>query len=80
MRHIEVGVESGAHGALYTMIWPQGLRTVRKFDKIEGLLAGMDTGKRDMSRRVPVLDQHNMDKFGREPVYQRHDLIALRDW
>ncbi len=67
----------GARRPLDAMVWPQHLVAIRQRDDLERRLAGMRGRKRDVSRRVPVLGQHDMGELRRDPIDDGHDLIAV---
>ena len=78
MRDVERRVKSGARCVLHAMIRPQGLRAVTRFDRLEGLSAGMGAREGHMPRRVPVLRDDDMREMAREAVDRRHDRVAVR--
>ena len=78
MRNVERGVERGAVRALHAMVRPQRLRTVRRDDGLERLLARMRRREGKMPGRMPVLRQHHIAKPRRQPIDHRHDFIAAR--
>ena len=59
------------------MIRPQDLVSVRQPNRFERLCPSMRRSKRDMLGRMPVLSQHDVRKGPGDPIYDRHDLLAL---
>src|SRR5690606_32369188 len=74
---VEIGVEGGAVGALHAMVRPEHLIAIVGADRLERLPARMRRGEGAVAGRVPVLGQDHVLEAPREPVYQRHDGIAL---
>src|SRR5207244_1322003 len=79
MRRFETGVERRALRPLHAVVRPQDLLAIGGLDNLEGLFAGMRTGKGGVAARMPVLGQDHMGKFARQPVDRRNDLVAVLD-
>src|SRR5262249_52974280 len=75
-RAVEAGMEFRAMRALNAMVRPQHLGAVRNLDGLEWLAASMRRGERQVTRRMPVLRQHHVCKALRQPIDDRHDLVA----
>jgi len=62
---------------LKTVFGPEGLGTVREWDGLEGLFAGMSGSEGDVLRRVPVLGENDVIESLRESVDEGNDLISF---
>jgi hypothetical protein len=77
VRDAEILVQVGARRALHAVIGPEDLRAVGQLRRLERLLARMRRRERDVTRRVPVLREHDVLERGRQAVDERDDLIAF---
>ena len=78
MRQVEPGMEGGPGRPLHAMIRPEHLRAIIQLDRLEGLAAGVAGGEGGVSRRVPVLRQHDMAEAAPERVDCGYDRVAIR--
>jgi len=78
VRRVEVAVEGCAFRVLNAVVRPQHLIAIRQRDRLKRRFAGMGTGERLVTGRVPVLSQDDMRESRDKPVDQRHDLVAAR--
>jgi hypothetical protein len=77
MGNLQLVVQSSASGVLHAVVRPQDLCAIANIDGLKVLLP-MRGCERLMTARVPILRQHHVFKFCRQPIDYRHDLVAPR--
>ena len=77
MRNFEFRVKRRSGRALDAVIRPQDLCAIGNLDSLERMLAGMGTGERSMSRRMPILRQDDVRVRGHQAVDRGDDRVAV---
>jgi hypothetical protein len=79
MRDVEIPAKVCTLGALDTVVGPQYLLAIVERDLVEGFLARVRGRERTMSRRMPILGEHDIGKALGQVVDDRHDFVPSRN-
>src|SRR5262249_1308132 len=78
MGNVEVVAKSGPVRTLDAVVGPKNLRAISDGNRLVRPAAGMLGGEGLVTRRMPVLGQDHVAETPRQPVDDRHHLVAAR--